>query len=142
MTNLLGEPAPTLLPDDAPVRAQLANGVDPAVVAAAWPAHPAGWAALAEQALASNDPVPAYAFARTGYHRGLDALRRNGWRGQGPIPWSHEPNQGFLRSLAALAAAAEAIDEHDEAARCRQFLLDSDPTAADVLSRPGRPPRS
>ncbi|WP_425301001.1 DUF3151 family protein, partial [Nocardia farcinica] len=44
-----------------------------------------------------------YAFARTGYHRGLDLLRRNGWKGFGPVPWSHEPNRGFLRSVGALA---------------------------------------
>src|SRR5690625_3931734 len=30
-----------------------------------------GWARLADDALAAKDPVAAYAFARTGYHRGL-----------------------------------------------------------------------
>ena len=45
--------------------------------------------------------VEAYAYARTGYHRGLDQLRRSGWKGFGPIPFSHEPNRGFLRALAA-----------------------------------------
>ena len=48
--------------------------------------------------------VTGYAFARTGYHRGLDQLRRSGWKGAGPVPWSHEPNQGFLRALGALHA--------------------------------------
>ena len=67
--------------------------------------------------------------ARVGYHRGLDALRRNGWKGHGPIPWAHEPNHGFLRCLAALAAASDRIGDIDEAARCRAFLADSDPEA-------------
>jgi hypothetical protein len=35
--------------------------------------------------------------------------------------------------LAALAKAAEAIGEQDEAARCRQFLADSDPAASSAL---------
>lgn len=76
--------------------------------------------------------VAAYAYARTGYHRGLDALRRAGWRGQGPIPAAHQPNQGFLRALLALAEAAAAIGEQDEADRCRQFLLDSGTSADEV----------
>jgi hypothetical protein len=76
----------------------------------------------------------AYAYARTGYHRGLDALRRNGWKGHGPIPWSHAPNQGFLRCLHTLSEAAAAIGESDEAARCAEFLRDSDPTAAAALT--------
>jgi hypothetical protein len=78
--------------------------------------------------------VDAYAYARTGYHRGLDALRRAGWKGQGPIPWAHGPNRGFLRSLAALQKAAAAIGEEDEAARCAKFLADSDPEAAAALA--------
>jgi len=73
--------------------------------------------------------VAAYAYARTGYHRGLDQLRRNGWRGHGPVPWSHAPNQGFLRAVNALGRAADAIGEADEATRCAQLLRDSDPEA-------------
>ena len=124
---------PTNLPDD-PAAALLANGDDPTSVAAAHPASCAAWAALAEAALANGRPVEAYAYARTGYHRGLDALRRAGWKGQGPIPWAHEPNQGFLRALHALGQAAGAIGEHDEAARCAHFLADSDPAAASALA--------
>jgi hypothetical protein len=75
----------------------------------------------------------AYAFARTGYHRGLDQLRRSGWRGTGPIPWEHEPNRGFLRSLHALGEAAAALGEDDEAARCRAFLRDSSAAAVAAL---------
>ena len=66
--------------------------------------------------------------------RGLDALRRNGWKGHGPIPWSHPGNQGFLRCLAALARAAGAIGEDDEAARCWKFLADSSADAYAELS--------
>ena len=129
--NLLAPP--TLLPDD-PAVARLAAGGDPSAVAAAHPTSCAAWATLAETALAGTRPVEAYAYARTGYHRGLDALRRAGWKGQGPVPWSHEPNRGFLRALHALGQAAAAIGETDEAARCAQLLADSDPEAAQHLA--------
>ena len=120
--NLLGEPPETLLPVDP---AAAAGDADAEAAARAHPASSLAWAQLAELALADGRDVEAYAFARTGYHRGLDALRRNGWRGHGPIPWSHEPNRGFLRSLAALATASERIGDTEEADRCRQFLRDS-----------------
>jgi Protein of unknown function (DUF3151) len=132
--DLLGGPPETLLPDDEEARAALAAAGDPAEVAARFPSYCAAWAALAERALAGGDAVSAYAFARTGYHRGLDQLRRAGWRGQGPIPWEHEPNRGFLRSLNLLGRAAAAIGEDDEAARCRQFLADSSPAAVAALT--------
>jgi hypothetical protein len=131
--NLLG-PEPTLLPADDVVAAALDGGTDPTEVAAAHPAASAGWAALAERARAHGEPVAAYAYARTGYHRGLDQLRRNGWRGHGPVPWSHAPNRGFLRSVHALGQAADGIGEADEAARCAQLLRDCDPAAADALT--------
>ena len=130
--DLLGGPAPTLLPDQPEAREALAAGTDPADVAARFPAYSAAWAELAERAYAAGTRpavIESYAYARVGYHRGLDALRRNGWRGQGPIPWAHEPNQGFLRCLAALGRAAAAIGEDEEAQRCRTFLTDSDPEA-------------
>jgi hypothetical protein len=75
-----------------------------------------------------EDPV--YAYSRVGYHRSLDLLRRNGWKGHGPVPWSHEPNRGFLRSLALLALSAKAIGETEEWERCSAFLRDSSPEAA------------
>jgi hypothetical protein len=128
--NLLA--APTRLPED-PAVAQLAAGDDPALVAATHPTSSAAWAALAEAALADGRTVEAYAYARTGYHRGLDALRKAGWRGQGPIPWAHEPNRGFLRALHALSVAAAAIGETEEATRCSTLLADSDPQAAAAL---------
>jgi hypothetical protein len=132
--NLLGGPPPTYLPDDAPVREALASGADPASVAASFPASSAPWALLADRAFAEGEVVTSYAFARTGYHRGLDALRRNGWKGFGPVPWSHEPNQGFLRALHALGRAAAAINETEEADRCATFLNDCDPAAAGALA--------
>jgi len=133
--DLLAGPPPTLLPDDAAARTALERGDTPAKVAAANPTYIAAWASLAEQSLDSGDPVAAYAYARTGYHRGLDALRRSGWKGHGPVPWSHEPNRGWLRSVAALGRAAGAIGESDEAQRCADFLRDSSPEAADALLR-------
>jgi hypothetical protein len=131
--NLLGGPPPTYLPEDAPADEALRGGTDPSAVAARSPAYSAAWAALAERAMAAGDPVTAYAYARTGYHRGLDQLRRAGWKGQGPIPWEHEPNRGFLRSLHMLAVAADAIGETDEAERCHEFLAGSSAAAAQAL---------
>jgi hypothetical protein len=130
--NLLG-PDPTRLPARDEPQNALDSGTDPAEVAAQWPDFSAAWAALAEGALAAGEPVAAYAYARTGYHRGLDQLRRAGWKGYGPIPWSHAPNQGFLRALGALARAAEMIHEKPEYERCSTFLADSDPAAAVAL---------
>jgi Protein of unknown function (DUF3151) len=132
--NLLGGPPETLLPDDPAARAALAAASDPAEVAARFPSYCAAWAALAERAIAAGEVVTAYAFARTGYHRGLDQLRRAGWRGHGPIPWQHEPNKGFLRALYVLGVAAAAIGEDDEAARCEEFLADASPAAVAALA--------
>jgi hypothetical protein len=137
MRNLLPEAPPTLLPASPDADAALEDaGSTEAVktVAARFPTYSAAWARLAEVALEAGDPVTAYAYARTGYHRGLDQLRRSGWKGHGPVPWSHLPNQGFLRSVNALGRAADAIGEADEAARCAQLLRDSDPAAGDALS--------
>ena len=130
--NLLG-PDATLLPQDPEADADLAAADDPSAAAASHPAHLGSWAALAERALDEGDAVAGYAFARTGYHRGLDQLRRAGWGGHGPVPWSHAPNRGFLRALAALSRAAAEIGEDDEARRCRDFLDQSDPTASQAL---------
>lgn len=130
--NLLDGPAPTLLPED-PAAAALASGESSAEVAAKYPASSLAWAELAQDALADGQTIQAYAFARTGYHRGLDALRRGGWKGHGPIPWEHEPNRGFLQCLAALSTAAGQIGETEEEQRCRQFLIDSSASAAAAL---------
>ncbi|MGN2635449.1 DUF3151 domain-containing protein [Nocardia takedensis] len=141
--DLLG-PQPVLLPENTDAEQALLDNVDPVRVAADHPAASIAWAYLAEAALARGgvvgadevvnlDVVAAYAFARTGYHRGLDLLRRNGWKGFGPVPWSHEPNQGFLRSVGALAKAARAVGETEEYARCLDLLEDCDPRAAAEL---------
>jgi hypothetical protein len=129
--NLLGIPE-TRLPVD-PAAAKLEEGVAADQVAAAYPTSSLAWATLAEDALADGRTVEGYAYARTGYHRALDSLRKNGWRGQGPVPWEHEPNRGFLRALAALSRAAAAIGETEEELRCAQFLRDSSMTGAREL---------
>jgi hypothetical protein len=131
--DLLGGPPPPPLPQE-PGGDLLARGGDPLDVAAAHPTSSLAWAVLAEQAYERKAYVESYAYARTGYHRGLDALRRSGWKGYGPVPWSHAPNQGFLRALHALGEAAGAIGEAEEAARVRQFLADSDPAAVEALT--------
>jgi hypothetical protein len=95
-----------------------------AKVVAGHPTYLDGWAQLA--ALAGDD-VEAYAYARVGYHRGLDALRASGWRGSGYVRWEHPTNRGFLRALDALRAAAAAIGEETEAERCALFLRQLDP---------------
>jgi hypothetical protein len=126
--DLLG-PDPILLPADSEAEAALLAEENPGIVAAAHPSASVAWAALAEDALAEDRAITAYAYARTGYHRGLDKLRRNGWKGFGPVPFAHEPNQGFLRCVAALARAADAIGETDEYGRCLDLLDDCDPAA-------------
>lgn len=131
--DLMAGPPPTQLPPD-PAAAELAEGRGAADVVRDHPASPAAWAALATDAKDGDaDDVTVYAYARVGYHRSLDLLRRNGWKGHGPVPWSHEPNRGFLTCLALLALAARAIGETDEWERCSTFLRDSSPEAADAL---------
>ena len=126
----MAQPPATRLPLD-PAAEEL--GVDRAVeVVRRHPDSPLAWATLAEQALKNADhdadgDVTAYAYARVGYHRSLDLLRRNGWKGHGPVPWEHEPNRGFLRALAVLSRAAGRIGETVEEQRCADFLRDSSP---------------
>jgi hypothetical protein len=94
-------------------------------VVSRWPTFLDAWAQLGRLA---RDPVEAYACYRVGYHRGLDRLRRNGWRGTGYVRWEHPENRGFLRSLHGLSTAAAAIGERDEAERCRTFVFQCDPS--------------
>ncbi|MDJ0316805.1 DUF3151 domain-containing protein [Arthrobacter antibioticus] len=126
--NLLG-PEPTLLPVEVDVQARLDAGDEAVDLAAANPTSSLLWAILADEAYAEGRTIESYAYARTGYHRGLDSLRRNGWRGTGPVPYEHEGNRGFLRALYALGRAAGAIGEADEAARIATLLNDSDSAA-------------
>ena len=132
-TDLMAGPPPTHLPAD-PAAADLAGGTPTGDVVRAHPESPVAWATLAEEARSAGaDDLTVYAYARVGYHRSLDQLRRNGWKGHGPVPWSHEPNRGFLRALAALSTAAAAIGETAEAERCATFLRDSSAEAAEAL---------
>ncbi len=96
-----------------------------ASVVADSPRFLAGWA---ERGDLGRDTIERYAAYRVGYHRGLDALRANGWRGSGYVRWSEATNHGFLRSLRGLGQMAAAIGETDEAERCEQFLLQLDPS--------------
>ena len=93
-------------------------------VAARWPTFLDAWARLGDQA---RDDVEAYAYYRVAYHRGLDRLRRSGWRGSGYVRWRHDTNRGFLRALVGLGRTAGNIGEADEARRCAEFVQQLDP---------------
>ncbi|UUZ61519.1 DUF3151 domain-containing protein [Nocardioides sp. B-3] len=126
-------PPPTHLPED-PAAAELAGGEAAAAVVRRHPESPAAWAAFSELAKAEGaDDVTVYAYSRVGYHRSLDMLRRNGWKGHGPVPWEHAPNRGFLTCPALLALSARAIGETAEWERCSEFLRDSSAAAYDAL---------
>lgn len=97
---------------------------------AADPTYLEGWARLAEVA---RDDVERYAYARVGYHRGLDALRANGWGGVGRVRWEHPSNRGFLRCLAFLRDAAADIGEQEEVRRIEELLVELDPDWDDSM---------
>lgn len=96
-----------------------------AAVAARWPRYVDAWAGLGDL---GRDDIERYAAYRVGYHRGLDALRANGWRGSGYVRWAHETNRGFLRALRGLGQMADRIGEDDEAERIQLFIIQLDPT--------------
>ncbi|AFM06844.1 DUF3151 domain-containing protein [Corynebacterium pseudotuberculosis] len=128
-------PPPVMLPaDEAAAEPEIT-----AAVVLRHPASPLAWALLAESrldAITTTDAdalAAAYAFARTGYHRSLDRLRSHGWKGWGPVPYSHEPNRGVLRAIAALARASQLIGDQSEYDRCRQMLSDADPESVATL---------
>jgi hypothetical protein len=106
-----------------------------AVVVARWPTFLDAWARLGDSA---GDDVEAYACYRVGYHRGLDRLRRAGWRGSGYVRWAHPTNRGFLRALAGLGRVAAQIDETDEADRCATFLHQLEPDWDRIAGDPDR----
>jgi len=132
--RLTGGVPETVLPEDpATITARLADALGQpedrrrhavSDVVRAAPGSSAAWAALGSLA---RDDVEAYACFRVGYHRGLDALRRAGWKGSGYVRWDHETNRGFLRCIDGLRASAAAIGEADEEERCAQFLAQLDP---------------
>ena len=128
-----GPPETVLDPEPADALAALEEALgrpDPerrdavAVVVARWPRFLDGWARLGDLA---RDDTEAYAAYRVGYHRGLDRLRQNGWRGSGYVRWQYPENRGFLRALAGLQRTAAVIGEWDEDERCRSFLAQLDP---------------
>ena len=124
-TVLDAEPATALDALQAALSAPVESRRD--LIAAVVAAHPRfldGWARLGQSA---RDDVEAYAAFRVGYHRGLDRLRANGWRGSGYVRWSREENRGFLRCLHGLTEAAARIGETDEQERCALFLRQLDP---------------
>jgi len=130
--NLM-EPDPTLLPEEPEVEARYDAGDLPEEIAQRFPASSLAWALAAEDAWNDGRTLESYAYARVGYHRGLDSLRGAGWKGAGPVPWDHKPNRGFLRALYSLGRAAAAIGETDEVDRITKFLNDSDASAAEQI---------
>ena len=131
--NNLMEMDPTLLPEEPEVNARYEAGDLPEEIAQRFPASSLAWALAAEDAWGEGRTLESYAYARVGYHRGLDSLRGAGWKGAGPVPWEHEPNRGFLRALYSLGRAAAAIGETDEVDRITKFLNDSDSSAAEQI---------
>ncbi len=121
-------PAESAAVDELLSRAQSASPDDRrdevARVVAAFPRSLNGWAALGAL---GRDDIERYAAYRVGYHRGLDALRANGWRGSGYVRWADETNRGFLRCLSGLRQVAAAIGETDESERISLFILQLDP---------------
>jgi hypothetical protein len=124
-----GPPRTVLPPEDPAVLAALsAAGGDRDAITAVVADHPRSlfaWRALGD---AGRDTIERYAAYRIGYHRGLDSLRANGWRGSGYVRWADETNRGFLGSLRGLGEMAEAIGEDDEAERISVFLAQLDPS--------------
>ncbi|MEO6653852.1 MAG: DUF3151 family protein [Ilumatobacteraceae bacterium] len=124
-TTVLPDPEPAARAElDAALRADDARAAVSAFVAG-HPASLAGWAAHGDL---GRDVMDRYAAYRVGYHRGLDALRANGWRGSGYVRWSAPGNEGFLRCLLGLHLMATEIGEESEATRCAQFLMQLDPS--------------
>ncbi|MDO9398005.1 MAG: DUF3151 domain-containing protein [Herbiconiux sp.] len=136
--NLLGLPE-TRLAEEPGVREALAGAIGYDVdevleqTVRDFPTSSLAWATLADRAWSRREVVQSYAYARVGYHRGLDALRKGGWRGQGPVPWEHEGNRGVLLSLWMLRRAAEGIGETEEVDRLDEFLRGADPAAAPAI---------
>ena len=124
----------TTLPAEPEVHADIEAGLPKVAVVRHHPDSPLAWARLAEAAWADGNVIESYAFARVGYHRGLDALRKAGWRGRGLVPLSHEPNRGFLLAVAYLARAAQEIGETHEVERLTDFLAECDPRGTSLIS--------
>ncbi|NNC12276.1 DUF3151 family protein [Planctomonas sp. JC2975] len=105
------------------------------LVVARYPHSSLAWAKLADAVYDPDAPLESYAYALVGYHRGTEALEQaadgdQAATGNPSVPWSHEPNRGYLRSIYVLSRAADALGEADEAARFAELLKRLDPTAA------------
>lgn len=125
-------PPETILPDPDPALVaalETTSDLDGMrALAAAHPAEPLAWASLGDAAREAGEPdITVYAYYRVGYHRGLDLLRKSGWKGTGYVRSIHPSNQGFLRCLRGLGEAAAWIGETEEAKRCAGFLAQLDP---------------
>lgn len=128
-----GPPRTVLPPEPADVRHAVQQALSSpeadrrdriAAVVAAHPRSLLAWRALGDT---GRDTIERYAAYRVGYHRGLDALRANGWRGSGYVRWADASNHGFLGCLHGLGAMAAEIGETDEAERISLFLAQLDP---------------
>ncbi len=129
-------PPRTVLPlEDAVIRLALQQAMSAdageqrervAAVVADHPRSLLAWQALGDL---GRDTMERYASYRVGYHRGLDTLRANGWRGSGYVRWADESNRGFLGCLKGLGEMAATIGESDEAERISLFLLQLDPSS-------------
>lgn len=126
--RLSNGPSETVLPDPSPEMSSKLDAaqtpVEITAVVAAYPSWSLAWARLAKT---TESDVESYAYARVGYHRGLDALRGSGWRGSGYVRWSAPSNRGFLMCVEILRRKAEAIGETAEVERCALFLKQLDP---------------
>lgn len=104
-----------------------------AAVVADHPRSLIAWCALGD---AATETIERYAAYRVGYHRGLDALRANGWRGSGYVRWADETNHAFLGCLRGLGQMAATIGEADEAERIALFLGQLDPSVPHGIAGP------
>lgn len=135
-----GPPRTVLPAEEAPIRdavqrALAAPAVEQRALAAAVVAgHPRSLLAWCTLGDVATDTIERYAAYRVGYHRGLDTLRANGWRGSGYVRWADETNRAFLGCLLGLGRMAAAIGETDEAERIALFLGQLDPSAPHGLS--------
>lgn len=136
-----GLPSTVLPPVEPPLRHRLLQAAaapadrrrdEYAAIVADHPRCLDAWAGLGDH---GRDPVERYAAYRVGYHRGLDALRANGWRGSGYVRWAEESNHGFLRCLAGLGRMAAVIGEREEVERIDVFLAQLDPSGVPVEYR-------
>ncbi|MBM4554480.1 DUF3151 family protein [Rhodococcus hoagii] len=76
--------------------------------------------------------MDSYAYARVGYHRGLDALAPGGVARRRPGAVRPQPTAASCAPCTRWARGA-GIGESEEVERIRTFLRDSDPPAAEEI---------